>query len=252
MKYAIALIFSLLCGSVALAQFKEHPEPTEARNKGNGILAHLLFGGHLPGGDLQERFGPAFSAGLGGEWLTEGNFILGVEGHFFYGNEVKEDPLAIIRTAEGGIIGNDRQFASVVLRQRGTYAGGYVGKLFTFGEKRSGIRLTLGGGWAQSKIRVQDDNNTVTQLFGDYKKGYDRLTGGIGLQQFVGWQHLGRNRRANWIIGIELSQAFTNTLRDWDFNEMRKLDMARKDLRIGLRAAWTIPFYVGNSADIYY
>lgn len=83
------------------------------------------------------------------------------------------------RTPEGDIIGNDRLLASVVLRKRGYYFGGLVGKLFTFNEKRSGIRLTLGAGLLRHWIRIQDDNSSVPELTGDYKKGYDRLTGSL-------------------------------------------------------------------------
>lgn len=246
-------ILCVLCTQQVFAQtFRPRPTKAEDSNKGKVILAHFLFGYHLPGGDLRLRFGSAFSAGLGTELITKNNLILGLEGHFFYGNEVKEDPLSILRTPEGHIIGSDRLLASVALRQRGMYVGALAGKLLTFSEKRSGVRLTLGAGWARHKIRVQDDTESVSQLTGDYKKGYDRLSGGLGLQQFIGWQHLSENRRANWMIGFEFSQAFNNTLRDWDFTEMRKLDEQRTDLRFGIRAVWTIPFYVGNSKEVFY
>ena len=253
MKKYIYLIICVLGAHYATAQqFREHPEAQDARNKGNAILTHLLFGYHVPGGDLSDRLGSAFSIGLGGEFLTKNNFILGVEGHYFYGNTVNEDPLAILRTPEGDIIGNDRLLASVALRQRGLYTGALVGKIFTFKQKRSGIRFTLGAGWLSHKIRVQDDKGTVTQLTGDYIKGYDRLTAGLNIQQFIGWQHLAANRRANWILGLEFGQGFTNTRRDWDFTSRRKLDQKRMDLRFGIRAAWTIPFYVGNAKEIFY
>ena len=253
MKKHIYLIICVLCLQHATAQkFREHPVAQEDRNKGKAILTHLLFGYHLPGGDLSDRFGQAFSAGLGGEFLTKNNFILGLEGHFYYGNVVKEDPLAILRTPEGDIIGNDRLLASVVLRQRGLYTGALVGKMFTFNKNRNGLRVTLGAGWSSHKIRIQDDKSSVTQLTGDYLKGYDRLTAGLGIQQFIGWQFLAGNRRANWLLGFEFGQAFTNTRRDWDFNDRRKLDQKRVDLRFGVRAIWTLPFYIGNAKEIFY
>lgn len=253
MKKYIYLILCVLCAQFLSAQtYRQRPVRSENSNKGKAILGNLLFGYHLPGGDLKQRFGPALSAGVGAEFLAKNNFILGLEGHFFYGNEVKEDPLAIIRTPEGDIIGSDRLLASVVLRQRGLYVGGVIGKLLTFNENRSGIRVTLGAGFSRHKIRVQDDNESVSQLTGDYKKGYDRLSGGLGLQQFIGWQHLSVTRRANWMLGFEFSQGFNNTLRDWDFNDMRKLDEQRTDLRFGIRAVWTLPFYIGDAKEVFY
>ncbi|MCA0236778.1 MAG: hypothetical protein LCH81_10370 [Bacteroidetes bacterium] len=253
MKKILFLLLWVLAAQASMAQkYPEHPSTKEHNGKSKAILLHLLFGYHEPGGDLRDRFGSAFSAGLGSDFLTKNNFILGLEGHFFYGNKVNDDPLANLRTPEGDIIGSDRLLASVVLRQRGLYTGVLVGKLFPVTGKRSGIRFTLGAGWSRHKIRVQDDNSSVSQLTGDYLKGYDRLTGGIGIQQFIGWQHLGADKRSNWLAGLEFSQAFTNTLRDWDFYEQRKLDQRRTDLRFGVRVAWTLPFYVGDSKEIFY
>jgi hypothetical protein len=160
--------------------------------------------------------------------------------------------LAILRTPEGDIIGSDQAVADVALRERGYYIGGMLGKLFTFGEKRSGIRLTLGAGMLQHWIRLQDNSSSVAQITGAYRKGYDRRTGGLMLQQFIGWQHLSANRRANWFIGLEFNQGFTNSLRSWDFTEMRKLDEKRTDLRFGIRVGWTLPFYLSGAEEIYY
>ena len=252
MKKHFLLIICALCGGFAAAQVHpEHPEDV-AGYKDKAILLHLQFGAHMSFADMADRFGPDGSFGLGTEYLTAGNYIFGAEGHYFFGSTVNEDPLAILRTPEDDIIGKDRLLASVVLRKRGFYFGGTVGKLFTFGEKRSGIRLTFGAGLLRHWIRIQDDNSSVTQLTGDYKKGYDRLTGGLALSQFIGWQSLAADRRSNWLIGLEFNEGFTNTLRDWDFNERRKLDESRLDIRIGLRVAWTLPFYQGKSEEIYY
>ncbi len=243
----------LLCATLLSAQrHREHPQPEEPRNKGKAILAHLSLGTHLLGGDLADRFGRDNSIGLGADWLTENNLLIGLEGQYFFGNQVKEDPLAILRTAEGDLIGKDQFLASVPLRQRGWYAGALIGKLFPFHDSRSGLRVTLGAGITRHKIRVQDDQSVMTQLTGNYANGYDRLTGGLALQQFVGWQHLAKNRRANWMIGFDFNQGFTNTLRDWDFTERRKLDGKRIDLRFGIKASWTIPFYIGGAENVYY
>lgn len=234
-------------------QFPEHPAESERRNKGNAILLHLAGGAQWPGGDLAERFGPNGALSLGLEYLTANNWIAGAEGQFLFGSTVKDDPLAILRTPEGDIIGNDRNLADVLLRERGLYVGAHVGRLFTFGrDARSGLRATFGAGWLQHKIRIQDDTRSVTQLTGDYQKGYDRLTGGLALQQFLGWQNLAPDRLANWIFGFEFSQGFTQSRRDWDFTEMRRLDGRRLDLRFGVRASWTLPFYNRPARSIYY
>ncbi len=234
------------------SRFPEHPEETQGGNKGSAILLHILGGFHMPAGDMATRFGPDGSFGLGLERITESNWIFGAEGQYFFGNQTKEDPLTILRTDEGHIIGNDRLVASVQLRERGLYGGVLIGKLFPVENTRAGLRVTLSGGWMQHKIRVQDDSRTVTQLTGDYIKGYDRLTGGFALNEFIGWQSLGVRGRVNWFAGIEMMQGFTNTRREWDFSEQRKLDENRLDLRFGIRIGWTMAFYTSGSETIYY
>ncbi|MBK9336412.1 MAG: hypothetical protein IPM98_07410 [Lewinellaceae bacterium] len=248
----LAVVFCLVAGAPALAQrFPEHSEIQE-RNKGKAFLVHLTAGIHQPGANFADRFGTTGSVGGGLEWIAAGNFLLGAEAHYSFGNTVKEDPLVLLRTPEGDIIGNNQLLAEVDLRARGLYVGGAIGKLFPIGNRRSGIRLTLGAGVQQHRIRIQDNANSVAQVSGDYVKGYDRLTGGLALSQFVGWQHLGANRRSNWFLGFEFSQGFTKSLRDWDFAEMRKLEGNRTDIRFGIRLGWTLPFYIGAANQIYY
>lgn len=242
----------LFTGAVsAQKKFREHPD-NEPRNKGKAIFIHLTFGVHSPQADMGQRFGVDQNFGGVVEFLTANNFFFGGEGQFFFSNTVKEDPLAILRTPEGDIIGNNRALASLTLRERGIYAGGHVGRIFTFGENRSGIRVSLGAGILRHWIRLQDDLNSVTEITGDYKKGYDRLTQGFALNQVIAWQHIGKNRRINFFAGLEFNEGFTNTLRDWDFSEMRKLDEARKDVRVGIRVGWALPLYMAKSEEIYY
>ncbi|MCK6692863.1 MAG: hypothetical protein L6Q97_12250 [Thermoanaerobaculia bacterium] len=250
-KSLYLLLFLGLTAAAGAQKFPEHLSE-EPRNTGPAILFHVGAGTHLPGGDLADRFGQDASVGGGLELITGNHFLLGAEGHFLFGQKVKEDPLAIIRTPQGDIIGTNQYIASVVLRERGYYLGGMIGKLFPIGKKRSGLRITAGAGVLRHKIRLQDDSQSVNAIAGDYAKGYDRLSGGFALNQFIGWQHLAANRRANWFIGLEFNQGFTKSLRDWDFAEMRKLEGSRTDLRFGIRAAWTLPFYVGNAEKIYY
>lgn len=254
MRYKIFTLLLVMCCFSALnaQRFPAHEEPEEPRNKGNAILLHLSFAGHIPFNDLADRFGKSLAFGGGVEYITTHNWIFGVEGHSIFGTEVKEDPLAVIRTNAGDIIGNDMLIASVLLRERGLYIGALGGKLWTFGKQRSGLRFTFGGGFLRHRIRVQDDSQTVTQITGEYLKGYDRLTGGLALQQFIGWQHLGNQRRSNWMLGFEINQGFTHSFREWDFTERRKLSGSRFDLRIGIRAAWTLPFYQKKASEIFY
>jgi len=229
----------------------------ERGNSSPILLFTFSYGIHLPGGDLSERFRNHTSLGFNTEFMTtdDKNWIMGVEGNFHFGNTVKEDVLTSLEDDQGFIIGNNRAIADIRLRQRGFYTGIYAGKLIPLSKmnKRSGIRLTLGTGLFQHKIRIQDDPNSfVPGLGGDYKKGYDRLSNGIALTEFIGYQILSTNRLINVALGFEFTQAFTQSRRDWDFDLMAKDTRKRTDLVFGFRLSWTLPYYLGESAEIYY
>lgn len=228
----------------------------EKGNEYDALNINMTYGAHLPGGDLADRFGFHFSVGLGMDYILDpSNLIFGVESHYQFGGIVHEDVLANLRTPEGEIIGNDLQYASVNLRQRGMYTGVVFGKLFNTHptNRKEGIRAAFGVGYVWHKIRIQDDFDTAPQFSGDYIKGYDRLTDGLGIKQFIGYQKLARNRRANFMIGLECMQAFTSSVREYNWDTRKFATGGRIDISFGIRVAWTLPFYVGQpSSTIFY
>lgn len=244
-----ALLFLISSASSAQVQ--------DAQNSGSGLLFDFSYGLHFPGGDLQERFGNNFSPGLYIGYITDkNNWIFSLQSSFQFGSTVKTDVLANLRTAEGYIISNDRAVADIQLRERGFYLGVGIGKLIglSAGNYRSGLRLDLGVGLLQHQIRIQDDPvRTVAALTGDYRKGYDRLSNGPALRQFVGYQVLSKDRRANFFVGIEVMEGFTQNRRDYDFLTQQQDQSKRLDLLYGFRLGLTLPFYIGQRADeIYY
>lgn len=228
-----------------------------ARNKGNAALFHISYAFQLPAGDLSERYGSNTNVGIAAEWMTDKtNLIFGLESGYIFGNQVKTDVLAGLRTAEGFIVGNDKGIADIPLKQRGYYIGGMAGKLFPMSAKetRSGLRLTLGAGLLQHKIRIQDDpERGVAALAGDYKKGYDRLSNGLAFNAFAGYQMLSNDGRINFFIGLEACYGMVQNRRSFNYDTRTQDTRRYNDALIGLRAGWTLPFYVGKaSGEIFY
>ncbi|MBI5914039.1 MAG: hypothetical protein HY842_01575 [Bacteroidetes bacterium] len=222
-------------------------------NDGSLILFNFSYGGHLPGGDLGDRFGGNYSAGLGGDFFTKNNWVVGLHSNFYFGKEVKTDVLANLRSNEGFIYADDGGVSDIQLRERGLYIGGHLGKIFPVSEnnRRSGIRVTVGGGFLQHKIRIQDEPQVfVSPLDKEYKKGYDRLTNGFALTEFIGYQFLANNRLVNFMIGLEFAQGFTANRRSFNF-DTRSVDSGnRLDLLYGFRLGWTLPLYIGENPDL--
>lgn len=230
----------------------------EGRNDGMALLVHFNYAYEFPGGDLAQLFGRNARVGGGLEMITAKNdLIFGFDGGLMFGNTIKDDVLATLRTPEGEIIGNNKVYADIIMKQRGWQASAHIGKIFSLSkveDQRAGIRATIGMGLLQHKVRIQDDfQSEVPQIEGEYRKGYDRLTNGLMIQEFIGYQFLGANRLINFYAGIELTQAFTQNRRDWDFGLRRKLDEPRTDLLYGFRIGWTLPFYIKEDPEnIYY
>ena len=238
-----------LLGFNANGQLKEN-------SKLNILAINITYATQWPGADLAERFGQNLEIGLGLDYITKNtNFIIGITGNFHFGNNVFENTIRSITNEDGNIVGNDQAAAIVSLKQRGVYGGLLAGKLFNLqgSKSRSGLRVTLGGGILQHKIRLQDDLETVNLLKGENKKGFDRLTNGFALHQFVGYELFSNNRLLNFMVGVEIYEAFTKSRRSFDVATMSVDTRERLDILFGIKVGWILPLYLNfNPDEIYY
>lgn len=211
------------------------------------------YGGDLVAGDLKERFGNNLKFTAGGEHITRANWVYNLDFVFMFGDRIKEDVLAPLRTTEGYILGDDGGYADIFLRQRGLYLGLGAGKLFQFSDKnRSGIKTLLHVGVLQHNIRFVDERNSVAQLRSEGYKGYDRLARGFALKESISYKHLSANRRLNYEIGLDFIQGFTSEVRAINFDTGLPVRKNRMDLTFGLKIAWVLPFYHNPEQTVYY
>ncbi len=225
-------------------------------NRGPALPLQLSYAFQLPMGDLADRFGSSFNLGFGGDFLSaRQNWILGLQGGFTFGYVVDEDVLAPMRTPEGFIYGNNKSVADVNLRQRGLRLIAHAGKLLSISPNnpRSAIRLTAGIGYWEHRIRLQEDpGNVVPQITGPYRPGYDRLTRGVALQQFIGYQFMSNDARINFFAGVELTEGFTRNRRAMNFDTGQTDHPQRFDMQMSFRVGWILPFYLGGGEEILY
>jgi hypothetical protein len=224
-------------------------------NSGKAILFNFGYGPQIPLADLADRFGLNYAVEVSGDYLTPNNWAFGLQSQYLFGSQVDEDVLADLRTESGAIIGNDREPADIQLRERGFYLGLRVGKLIGLSKanERSGIRINLGVGLLQHRIRIQEDPfRVVPQLIDDYQKGYDRLTNGLAIHQFVGYQTIGKNNGIHLTAGFEFFEGFTQNRRSFNFDTQVSDTAQRLDILAGFRVSFSLPIFLGNAEDRYY
>jgi hypothetical protein len=213
-------------------------------------------GFYFPGGDLAGQFGPNFTTGAEFSVKTRKNFLIGAEGNFLFGGTVKneEDILGPLLTDKGWVIDRYGSPADLFLYERGFSVFLKLGKVFPVigPNPNSGLQFSLGAGYLQHKIRIENIEGTVPQVMGDYKKGYDKLSGGFALSEFLGYIHYGNNKRINFFAGIELQQGRTAPMRPYDFNLMGKDTSRNLVLFYGIKAGWMICFNKQSAEGYYY
>jgi hypothetical protein len=218
-------------------------------------MVKLSYAAHVPGGDLAKRFGISSSVALNFSIKTRHNLFFGVDGSFVFGNNIKEvGILDSLKTSSGFIIDQNGNPATVRLFERGYLASVHIGKLFHLWtpNKNSGLLVYAGPTYFQHKIKIDDIGRQTAELVEPYKKGYDRLSSGFGLHEFIGYVYLGNNRMLNFFAGFDFVQAYTKSQRSYDFDLMKADTKKRFDLLSGIRLGWILPLYRGTPQQFYY
>ena len=210
--------------------------------------------GHVPGGAIAQRYG--MNMGVGGSYMLKlaSGWMLAADFTFFSGNDFKADSVFdAVRDEYGDFINTFAEIGEAAFYERGFYTGLRAGKLFPIigPNPNSGIVVLLSGGLLQYKTLIHQDGREVPYILEDYSKGYDRLTNGFGLSQFIGYLHLDSHEPINFYVGFEFHQAWTKNRRDWNFDSMEKDLNLYNDYLFGIRFGWIFPINK-NTVDTYY
>jgi hypothetical protein len=219
-------------------------------------MVYGFYGYQWPGADMADRFGSNSTIGPGFMVKTASNFLFGVEYNYLFGSNIKDgfDFLKGIMTSEGNVINGDGTPAVIALFERGHIIGAKFGKLIPVSkaDRNSGIFFTAGLGFITHKIRIEVQNESAPQLKGDYKRGYDRLSGGLMLSQSVGFMYFGQNRLLNFTLSVEVFEGWTKGYRDFYFDTMAPPDGRKFDFLIGPKIAWMIPLRQRSVNEFFY
>lgn len=247
-QIACSILLLFLASSTLLAQ----PADQEKRPVQLPIL-EIHGGTFLPAGDFADRFG--FHANVGGAFLykTRSNWLLGVEGDFIFGPNVREDNLlAELLTEDGFLIGLDGNLYNPILYLRGYYFRASVEKILPFWQKNenSGPVVRLSTGFLQHKIYYDvKQRGNLPQINRERIKGYDRLSNGWASTVYLGYHYMSTNRLINFAVGLESTFALTQNRRNVNHDTGLAPSGNRLDIMWGLRARWFLPFYKKRVVD---
>lgn len=225
--------------------------------KDSSMMLHMFsfhMSGHLPGGDIAQRYGA--NLGVGGSYFfkSQKNWVFSADFTYFSGNKFKEDSIFdALKDEYGDYINIFGEIGEVAYYERGFYTGLKAGKLFpVFGPNpNSGLLVMVSGGILQYKTLIHQDGRDIPAINEEYMKGYDRLTNGFGISEFIGYLHLDSKEPINFYAGLEFHQAWTQCRRDWNFDTMGPDLTKRKDFLYGFRVGWIFPINK-KSTDTYY
>lgn len=210
---------------------------------------------HVPGGDLEDRFGNSSLFGLGFQLKNKKNLYWGIEIGGLTGSTVIEDDiLDIITAGTVDIINVSGNTASIRFWERGAHTQISLGKIIPIfaTNQNSGFFIQGGLGYMYHKIRIEDIGNKSPQLNSEMLKGYDRLSMGFSTSEFIGYRYFSSNQKINFFIGIEFIQAFTQDVRQYDYNAQEAYLDDRLDLLSGLKFGWTFPLFKKTDNQYYY
>jgi hypothetical protein len=253
-KNKLHLLLILLAHSSLNIVFSQRNVKDEAI--GTPLLG-INYGLNQPTKDLNDRFGVLNHLGFISGYKTKSNWVIGIEGNFIFGNQIKEDSLLQnLKDSYGNITDINGEIAVVPLFVRGFNTNFTIGKIIPIfsPNPNSGIFINTGVGFMAYKIRIESNNQVIPQIELNYKKGYDRLTSGLCTHQFLGYSYLSNSGFYNWYAGLYTQQGFTTNQREIFFDHPNSLvsKTIRKDFSYGFKLGWLIPIYKRKPKEFYF
>jgi len=249
----------IFIATLTLAYFSSSAQVSPKDSAVFSPLITVAYSFNWPGGDLVSRFGANSTIGGGLSFKTRSNYVFGIGYNYIFGNNVKESGiLEGLATTNGFIIADDGTPAKINMTERGYSLFAKFGKVLSVlpftdinlgPNPNCGVFVRAGGGLLQHKIHIESN---ALPLQKDYVKGYDRLTNGFALTEFIGYFYLSSNRLINFYIGMECIQGWTQNRRGYNYDTMEEDNTPRLDTMTGFKFGWVLPLYKKVPDEFYY
>ncbi len=212
------------------------------------------FGGDIPAADMAKRYGPNLNTGVLFGYKTSKNYLFNIDFNFMFGRNIKDDITRQLKTDQNFIIDNLGFPADIRISQRVFNLHLSAGKILPFlkPNANSGFFVNVGAGYMQHKIHIVDAQQMIAAYNGDIRDGFDRLSNGIALSQFLGYMYFSNNRFMNFYAGVEFYQGFTKSVRKFNYDTGMPDTQKRLDILSGLRLGWILPLYKKSPREFYY
>jgi hypothetical protein len=255
MKKAVFLVVSLILVASSAYSQDDLFGSNSKRPPRKGFVISVNGNFDIPAGDMADRFGINYRVGPSVYYKTESNWLFGAKVDFILSNRIKEDSLMInLEDDYGYLLNQDGASTPVKITELGYIIGLQAGRIFNISKTSSdnGIMALTTLGFIQHKINIFEKNDAIPQLRHDYRKGYDRLTNGLVIEQYIGYNYFSNSGFINFHIGLDIAAGFTKGRRDYLFDVMRTDAKSRLDILFGLRGGINIPIFKRKSEEFFF
>lgn len=207
-------------------------------------------------GDIATKFGNLNHLGIFTGYKTKRNWVYGLESNFIFGNQVNlNNMFSSLIDSKGNITDATGEVGIVVVSARGFNSNLTFGKVFTVfsPNKNSGIYVNFGFGLLAHKYRIDTQEQVIPELELNYRKGYDRLSMGPNLSQFIGYALMSNKGLINCYGGFYVQEGFTKNQRTifFDQPELSVPTNTMYDYQIGFKLGWFVPIYKRMPNEFY-
>lgn len=217
----------------------------------------IHYGVNWAQNDLAQRFGFINHLGVHAGYKTTKNWVWAFDGSFMFGEKAKSAGIFDeLKDSNGNLTDINGDIATVLTNMRGFNTNVALGKVLPVGSKNrnSGIYIHVGAGYLLHKINIESRDQVIPLLELKYKRGYDRLTTGLNLHQFIGYAFLAHKGVVNFYGGFYFQEGFTKNFRAIFFDQPSTPvpTATRIDVQVGLKTGWFIPIYKRKPKEFYF
>jgi hypothetical protein len=213
--------------------------------------------------DLHKDYGNNLAIGADIGFKLKSNWSIDFGFKYYFGGKVSQDLIDStfknLRVDGYFISSNGVATDEIEVEFRGTSFHFQVGKIIpvTKRYRNSGIWIKAGIGLTQHLMNIKNPENKVYSLSSkkgapNYKAGYDKLTIGFSLYQFIGYAHMNKRNLFCMYGGVEFMENFAKRQRQYDYSLMGKDNSKRFEAMVGFKIGWIIPLYRHNPYTVFY